>query len=64
MKIEVSNLTYNKLKTIKENEFEGYDFDMMIKYLLTFYNQNKKNHQLFKKMEKEVENLMKLAKGT
>ena len=64
MKIEISELTYNKLKTVKEDEFEGYDFDMITQHLLSCYEQSKKNNELYKKMEREVENLMKLAKGT
>jgi len=64
MKIEISKLTFDKLKTIIEDEFEGYDFDLIIQHLLSCYDQSKKNTELYKKMEREVENLMKLAKGT
>ena len=64
MKIEISEQTYNKLKKIKDNWFEGYDFDKMIQYLLVCYDQTKNNRELYKKMESEMENLIKLSRGT
>jgi len=63
MKIEISKLTFDKLKAIIEDEFEGYDFDMIIQHLLSCYDQSKKNTELYKKMKRETENLMKLAMG-